>query len=205
MTLKTSDILTDRGEVSFLGSKITRDGHVFTMTGDEHLIQRSVDELGLTNAKEVVSPGVQYKRKDDDVAMSDEEKSFFQRQVGRLLHVSFDRPDVQFATKCVARRMTSPCVSDLEDVKRIFRSLWTRPMMTLVFGNVMSDLEAPIAYVDSDWAGDHESRRSTASMILKIGASVVATVSRTQTGVALSSAEANVTTYSHHTTDHRRS
>jgi len=53
-------------------------------------------------------------------------------------------------------------------------------------------LTRPTAFVDSDWAGDQKTRRSTSGVVVMVGSAIVTTSSRTQTTVALSSAEAEL-------------
>ena len=48
------------------------------------------------------------------------------------------------------------------------------------------------AYVDSDWAGDKVSRKSTTGVILKVGGDAIKTYSRNQKTIALSSGEAEL-------------
>lgn len=54
------------------------------------------------------------------------------------------------------------------------------------------DMEFIDVYVDSDWAGDKISRKSTTGAILKVGNDVVKTYSRNQKTIALSSGEAEL-------------
>ena len=58
--------------------------------------------------------------------------------------------------------------------------------------SVNHDMEFVDACVDSDWAGDKISRKSTTGAILKVGGHAVKTYSRNQKTIALFSGEAEL-------------
>ena len=112
--------------------------------------------------------------------------------VGRLLYVAHDRVDIGFATKELCRRMTAPRRVDFEALKRTFRYLSSRKVLVYVYDCKISDLESVTTYVDSDYGGCAESRKSTTGVCVLAGKAPLVVLSRTQSVVALSSAEAEV-------------
>jgi hypothetical protein len=113
----------------------------------------------------------------------------FRGQVGLIMYLAHDRPDVQFAAKEAARRMSAPLQYDSLRIKRIARYFLGKPVLELVFEEEKPPLSIDVP-VDSDFAGDTESRKSTSGGFILLGHSVIASWSRTQATVSLSSGEA---------------
>ena len=108
------------------------------------------------------------------------------------------RPDLSFAVKELARSLQSPtseCMSKLKHVLRYLQGTKgfkhkLRPSISLpAYEKSSIDI---LAYVDSDWAGCHKTRRSTSGGVLQMLGSTFHHFSRTQATVALSSAEAEL-------------
>ena len=154
----------------------------------------------MKSCKPVVSPGtsVQKKLLDGDEELSKEDHGLFRKGVGKLMWLLPIRPDLSFAVKELARSLqgpTSECMSKLKHVLRYLQGTKgfkhkLRPSITLPsYEKPSPDI---IAYVDSDWAGCHTTRRSTSGGVLQILGSTFHHFSRTQATVALSSAEAEL-------------
>ena len=80
--------------------------------------------------------------------------------VARINDLALDRPDIQFGVKEAAKRMSAPCAPDWKLLKRIGRYLKLVPRAVQVY--VWQDEPGElVTYVDSDWAGDRVSRKST--------------------------------------------
>ena len=87
--------------------------------------------------------------------------------------------------------MSSPRQCDWELVNKMARYLRFRPRLKHVF-YIKNYMEFIDAHVDSDWAGDTISRKSTTGAIIKVGGDAVKTYSRNQKTIALSSGEAEL-------------
>ncbi|CAE8582362.1 unnamed protein product [Polarella glacialis] len=156
-----------------------------------------IEEFHLQQAHVVTVPAVNYTDKQREEATELPEQpegdepsgSNYRRGGGQVMYIAHDRPDLQFAAKEVARAMAKPTSLDVTKLKRIARYLKQYPTMTLVLE--LEELpEALTVYVDSDWAGDGATRKSTSGGIVMLGDVVLTTWSRTQASVSLSSAEA---------------
>lgn len=75
----------------------------------------------------------------------------------------------------------------MKAVKRIMRYLRGTIDMELSFHGPLQPL---VGFTDSDWAGDVETRRSTAGYVFNVGSGVISWSSKRQSVVALSSCEA---------------
>ena len=120
-----------------------------------------------------------------------EAASRYRGLAARANYLALDRPDIQFAVKEIARRMSRPTEADWSLLKRLARYLIKAPRgVTHYCWQAMP--RRIDTYVDSDWAGCTRTRRSTSGGAAKFGWHTVKTWSTTQATVALSSGEAEL-------------
>ena len=92
------------------------------------------------------------------------------------------RPDIAHAVGVVSRYMNNPCKEHWEEVKWILSYLRGISTHALCFGVSDTFLQG---YVDSNIAGDKDSRRSTTRHIFTIGGTTVSWVSKLQKVIAM--------------------
>ncbi|XP_049294175.1 uncharacterized protein LOC125769485 [Anopheles funestus] len=113
-------------------------------------------------------------------------KDDFQSLVGALLYVAINtRPDIAISASILGRKVNNPCQADWTEAKRALRYLNSTAEMKLKLGGA-GKLEA---YVDADWAGDHQDRKSNSGFIFHVGGPISWAV-RKQQCVTLLSTEA---------------
>ncbi len=123
--------------------------------------------------------------------LSNREATQYRAISARLNYLAQDRPDLLYAVKEVARRMSTPTHGDWTLMKRVGRYLIGAPRAIQSFP--WQQLQTSIdTFVDSDWAGCKSSCRSTSGGVTKIGWHTVKAWSTTQATVAMSSAEAEL-------------
>ena len=87
--------------------------------------------------------------------------------------------------------MAKPTNRDWQKLKRLGRYLVGRPRLVVLY-----DWQNPTSRVtansDSDWAGDKRTRKSTSGGIVRIGTHFIKSLSKNQSVIALSSAEAEL-------------
>ena len=89
--------------------------------------------------------------------------------------------------------MAKPRASDFRTIKRLVRFLKGAGEIKFLYAWQNEDEACDITVlVDSDWAGNTETRKSTSGGVLKVGKHLIRTWSSTQTTVATSSGEAEV-------------
>jgi len=107
--------------------------------------------------------------------------------IGSLLYIAIHtRPDILFTVTKAARYSTEPNLENWHNVLKILKYLKYTINYSMKFTNNF-DIKA---YVDADYAGDEESRRSTSGYIITIGNSPICWSSKLQHCVATSTAEA---------------
>eukprot|EP00253_Pinus_taeda_P026931 PITA_26931 len=111
-----------------------------------------------------------------------------QSKEGKLLYLTHTRPDLSFAVGLVARFLQNPRESHWKAAKRILRYV----RGTVQFGIHYSAKAAPllVGFIDSDWVGDPDDRKSTAGYVFTLGSGPITWGCKKQAAISLSSAEA---------------
>ncbi|XP_041995864.1 secreted RxLR effector protein 161-like [Salvia splendens] len=112
----------------------------------------------------------------------------YQCLVGKLIYLSYTRPDIAYAVSVVSQFMHHPQNDHVEAALRIVKYLKGTFDHGVMFKR-NNHLEIH-GYTDADWAGNPADRRSTVGYLTFIGGNLVSWKSKKQKVVALSSAEA---------------
>ena len=107
----------------------------------------------------------------------------------RLSYLAQDRLDLAEAAKNLAQRMSAPREFDLGPLKRVARYLRWRPRAAIRFRR-QKFTKVIVVLVDSDFAGDALSRKSTTGLVALVGGHLVKSSSTLQSLIALSVGEA---------------
>ena len=109
----------------------------------------------------------------------------------RCNYLSQDRPDITFSSKELCREFSIPNLNSFKKLKRLCRYLAGLPR--LVYRYKWQDMPDRIdVFVDTDFAGCKETRRPTSGGTVMLGDCCVKHWSKTQTTIALSSGEAEL-------------
>ena len=186
--LKTFWKLSEMGEVStILGMKVTRDrknrqAFLTQPAYIDRLLERFPKHANYRNwaaplGKTTVTDG-------ESVALSP-----YQEIIGCLQWLAgCTRPDISYAASFLARHTANPLENHWEMALRTASYLaHTRDIGLRLGGMERTALEG---WVDADWAGCHETRRSTTGYVFKLNNSPIVWCSRRQQTVASSTVEA---------------
>ena len=122
------------------------------------------------------------------------EATLFRALAARANYLSMDRPECAFATKELCRFFATPTKTGVEQLKRLIRYLAGAKRLVYHFDFDKGTEPEPLTvYVDTDFAGCHVTRRSTSGGAACRGSHLIKHWSTTQSTVALSSAEAELT------------
>ena len=139
---------------------------------DQRHAEVIVRELGLENAKSLTSPWSAEELKEGDDAdtepLAGEEATRYRAVTARLNYLALDRPDIQYATKEVSKKMSNPRKTDWRGLKRIGRYLLGALRLVQHF-TWQSPQYCINTYTDSDWAGDKKSAKSTSGGAVTLG------------------------------------
>jgi hypothetical protein len=197
---KRFDLKSDDHVEVYLGNRIQQDRAKGTVTVDqEHYILACLEKFGLTRCNGVDKPitsRLTVQDQPDTINHADQE--LFRGMVGSLLYLaSWTRPDIAFAVSELSRFVSNPGKPHLEAAKRVFRYLRKTLNLGLIYRSSTSlpghpEIQPNVlwGYVDSDWAGCPDSRRSTSGFVFMLNGAAISWRSKRQPTVALSSAEA---------------
>ncbi|KAJ9565578.1 hypothetical protein OSB04_001544 [Centaurea solstitialis] len=116
------------------------------------------------------------------------DRLLYKQMVGCLMYLGASRPDLAYVLSIISRFMECPYESHMMAVQRVFRYIkGTTDYGVWYRRNGNKDL---IAFSDSDYAGDLESRKSTLGYAMMMSDGVVSWSSKKQPVVALSTTEA---------------
>ena len=124
--------------------------------------------------------------------LSPAEATSFRALAARANYLAQDRPDIAFAAKELCREFAKPSKSSYLKLKRLARYLLGKPRLIWKYDYQDSTTQLRV-FVDTDFAGCHKTRRSTSGGCGLIGSHLIKAWSTTQTTIALSSGEAELT------------
>ncbi|KAK4404586.1 Retrovirus-related Pol polyprotein from transposon TNT 1-94 [Sesamum angolense] len=117
------------------------------------------------------------------------EKIPYSNAIGSIMYLMVStRPDIAYAVSCLSRFMSNPGTSHWEALKWLFRYLNGSNNYGIKFSKCSEGVKL-MGHVDSNYANDRDSRRSTTSMC-SLYVACISWKSQLQNIVALSTTEA---------------
>ena len=153
-------------------------------------LQKVLQRFNLINAKAVPTPLPEgYQPMPNKGAPNPEIRASFQQVIGSLLYIMLGtRPDIAYTVVKLSQFAANPTEDHLNRALYICRYLLGTSNYALIFdGRSNGGL---VAYADSDWASDPNTRKSTMGYLVKLANGVFSWNSRVQKSIALSSTEA---------------
>ena len=183
--------IDDRGELGkapLLGMEVSRDRRARTITlTQERYTNKIVETFGFMDANPVTTP------MQENVSLlphvGPPVEAPYREMVGSLMYLVNTRPELSFAVGAVSRYNANPGPQHLTAVRRIFRYVKGTSHFGLVLGGAAN---APMieAWADSDYAGDHDSRKSTTGFVIKLFGATIISASKKQKGISTSTLQA---------------
>jgi hypothetical protein len=113
----------------------------------------------------------------------------YQSMLGSLMYTAMGtRPNISFTVNTLAQHTSSPGEEHLRALKRIFQYLIGMKNYRLVFKGRTKDCTL-VGFVDADWAGDANSRRSITRYVFFLNGTPVSWSAKKQPSISLSSTE----------------
>lgn len=124
--------------------------------------------------------------------LNEAEATQFRALAARANYLSMDRTECSYSAKELCRCFATPTRTGVEQLKRLVRYLMGAPRLVWEF-HYQEDEADLVTYVDTVFGGCHVTRRSTSGGAATRGNHLIKHWSTTQSTVALSSAEAELT------------
>ncbi|GKA91241.1 putative ribonuclease H-like domain-containing protein [Tanacetum coccineum] len=183
------------GELTFFfGLQVEQRSDGIFISQDKYVadILRKFD---LESMKTATTPYEPQKPKDKNGPDDDVNVYLYRSMIGLLMYLTASRPDIMFAVSTCSRFQVTPKTSNLLAVKRIFKYLKGQPKLGLWYPRDSPfELEA---YTDSDYAGNHNDRKSTTGGCQFLGRRLISWQCKKQTIMATSSTEAEYVAAAH--------
>ena len=188
--------LNDERETKYLNRilRVTDEG--IEVVGDPKHSELLFKDWGVTeHSRDVNTPSL--KDLEANVATGEELSTDLatkvRRGIARINYMAQDRPDLSSAAKVMSQHMAKPHEGVVPLLKRCVKYLKRFPTAgLLVPRGLPADDHELVAWTDSDWAGDANSRRSTSGGVIVYRGATIMHWSKAQSNVALSSAEAEL-------------
>lgn len=183
--------IVDGGELSyFLGMEFNRDGDFGPITiSQKQYILDILEQYGMSDCKEVstpLDPGFQVKCDNENCKRVDKTK--YQSIIGTLMYLALStRPDILLSVTKLSQMNCDPHSEHETACKHILRYLKKTADYKLCYKKTGKPIEC---FVDADWAGDANDRKSFSGYVFVIANCVFAWSARKQNVVSLSSTEA---------------
>ncbi|XP_019231978.1 PREDICTED: uncharacterized protein LOC109212760 [Nicotiana attenuata] len=159
-----------------------------------------LSESGLSGGKPALTPlefnhkltSIEFDKLFNKEDLSDdrllEDRSGYQRLVGRLFYLTMTRPDIAFMVRVLSQFMYAPKQSHLGAAMRVIKYIKNNPGLGLFLPSTGS--QKLVAFCDSDWGACVETRKSVTGYAVKFGDALISWKSKKQGTVSRSSAEA---------------
>ena len=123
-------------------------------------------KFGMEDCKLVSTPMTTGCKLSKDDESKEVDQKPYRSLIGSLLYVTASRPDVMPAARLVARFQANPKEAHVLAIKRIFRYLKGTTEFGLWYqkGHELS----LVAYIDADWVGSIDDRKSTSGATLHL-------------------------------------
>ena len=178
---------TDVQNVAILNRLVHYGPTATTFEADPRHVEIILNELNLTTAKTVSSPGVSSSNPDETL-LTGADITRYRSLTMRANYLSLDRPDIAYATKELARGMQNPTQGHYNGLKRLARYLGGHRRLVWSYAE-QSEQSKLKMFSDSDDGGCLTTRKSTSGGALMHGSHLLKFYSSTQHVISLSSGE----------------
>ncbi|CAN6271199.1 unnamed protein product [Urochloa humidicola] len=173
----------------FLGIDVQRSNDGFFLSQARY-VEDLLERVGMSNCKPVATPADTKPKQSatDGMPLSTADTHYYKSMSGALQYLTVTRPDIAYAVQQLCLHMHSPRDVHAVMLKRVLRYVKGTPTI----GIHLSAMSSPTltTYLDADWAGCPDTRRSTSGFCVFLGDTLVSWSSKRQTTVSQSSAEA---------------
>lgn len=180
--------MTDLGKIKyFLGVEVTQNEKGIFICQKKYA-EETLKKYGMEDCNSVRNPMVRGIKLSKEGSGGRVDPTSFKQLVGSLRYLTATRPDMIYSVNMVSRFMESPTEQHLAAAKRILRYVKGTSDFGIQYGRGKN--AGLVGYVDSDYAGDEDDRKSTTGYTFMFGGGAISWASKKQPIVTLSTTEA---------------
>ncbi|XP_073017888.1 uncharacterized protein [Primulina eburnea] len=180
--------LKDLGSLKyFLGLEIARSQHGICLSQRHYSLTllENTDFLASKQTPTPMEPRLRLNNIDGEPLV---DISQYRSIIGRLLYLTFSRPDIMFAVHKLSQFVSKPRTCHLQPVHHLLRYLKSTPGQGIYFS--ASSSTHLRAFSDADWASCPDTRKSVIGFCIFLGDALVAWKAKKQATISRSSTEA---------------
>nr|XP_034931745.1 uncharacterized protein LOC118062152 [Populus alba] len=183
------DIMTDLGLMHyfFLGIEAVQSSDGIFISQKNYAME-TLDRFKMMNCNSVSTPIDLNLKVVKDGAGEKVNATLYKQIVESLMYLTSTRPDIIYAVSLISRYMECPAEAHLLAAKRIFRYLKGTADYGILYKRDSNS--TMIGFLDSDYAGSLDDRKSTSGLVFMLNFGAVSWSSKKQQIVALSTTEA---------------
>jgi hypothetical protein len=189
-SMKEKFAMTDLGRMKyFLGIEVRQDQQgifIHQQKYGSEILKR----FGMEDCNKVCSPIVTGSKLVKDETGKATDATLYKQMIGCLMYTLATRPDMAYSVWLAARYMERPTEMHVAAVKRVLRYLKGTLSYGILYKCKAGNELMLQGWCDSDYAGDHDDRRSTSGYVFTMNDSAICWCSKKQPIVTLSSTEA---------------
>ncbi|KAL2243673.1 UNVERIFIED_CONTAM: Retrovirus-related Pol polyprotein from transposon RE2 [Sesamum indicum] len=180
--------IKDMGDAHyFLGLEIARNSDGIYLSQTKYVLD-IITDTSLLEAKSVATPFPAGLKLASDTGALLQTPDSYRRLVGRLLYLSFTRPNISHSVQQLSQYLNHPCDAHWNTALHVVRYLKGCPSLGFLLPVVnYLDLQG---YCDVDWASCSDSRRSLTGFCIFLGGALISWKTKKQSTVSRSSEEA---------------
>jgi hypothetical protein len=156
--------------------------------GQGKYVVEILKRFGVLDCKPMATPMESNMKLLDDTTSEDVDATLYRKMIGSLMYLTNTRPDICFVVNTLSQYMVDPRRVHLIAVKHVMRYL--KGTMDYGLKYVVDSEISLLGYSDSDWVGSVANQKSTLGCCFTLGSGMISWISKKQSCVALSTAEA---------------
>ena len=192
--VKWGDELIESSWMKFLGKQWRRGQDCVRVRVPSTYFKNILDDHHLSECRSLSTPCMpQGACEDTSTPLEDQQAAAFRRDIGKLMWVLPERPDLAFGVRELSRHVQHPTQDNAGALKRVLRYIrGTQTMEMQLHIDPEENATEVVCHVDASWASTAD-RRSTSGGAIWVQGFLVCCWSRTQPTIAQSTCEAELT------------
>ena len=180
--------MKDLGNLHYcLGLEVWNDSGQTFLTQGKH-VRSLLEKFRMEQCRSAATPLQQNLKLSSDDGTKEVDATMYRQLVGSLIYLTTARPDLAYSISVLSQFMSKPLESHWVAAKSVLRYLSGTSNYDILYNDTSNVILA--GFLDSNWAGNLDDRRSITGYAFNIGSEVIAWSSKKQSTIALSSCEA---------------